>query len=103
MSYFSSYCPHTPLLTFYLSSKYALAIVSKMIDIFGADFGHGYDIGCHLKTTINKSSLGLKAYATNHTCLVGAFHGHAHNHLCQLSFLSTYVEGLRLEDLEGCE
>jgi len=103
VSYLSSYRPHTSLLTFYLSSKYALAIVSKMIDIFGADLGHGYDIGCRLKTTINKSSLGPKACAANHTCLVGAFHGHAHNRLCQLSFLATYVEGLGLEDLEGCE
>jgi hypothetical protein len=35
--------------------------------------------------------------------LVGAFHSHAHNQLCQLSNLTTYVEGLGLEDLEGCE
>jgi hypothetical protein len=34
---------------------------------------------------------------------VGAFHGHAHNRLCQLSHLATYVNGLGLEDLEGCE
>ena len=74
-----------------------------MIDIFGADLGHGYDIGCRFKTTLNKSSLGPKARAANHTCLVGAFHGHAHNRLCQLCFLATYVEGLGLEDLEGCE
>ena len=74
-----------------------------MIDIFGADLGHGYDIGCRFKTTWNKSSLGPKARAANHTCPVGAFHGHAHNRLCQLCFLATYVEGLGLEDLEGCE
>ena len=74
-----------------------------MIDVFGADLGEGYDIGCRFKTTINQSSLGPKARAANHTCLVGAFHGHAHNRLCQLTYLATYVEGLRLEDLEGCE
>jgi hypothetical protein len=74
-----------------------------MIDVFGADLGEGYDIGCRFKTTINQSSLGLKARAANHTCLVGAFHGHAHNRLCQLTYLATYVEGLGLEDLEGCE
>jgi hypothetical protein len=89
--------------SFYSSSKYALAVVSKMIDVFGADLGKGYDIGCRMKTTINNSSLGPKACAANHTCLVGAFHGHAHNRLCQLTFLATYVEGLGLEDLEGCE
>jgi hypothetical protein len=74
-----------------------------MIDIFGADLGLGYDIGCLFKTTITKSSLGPKALTANHTCLVGAFHGHAHNRLCQLSYLATYTEGLGLEDLEGCE
>ena len=88
---------------FYHSSKYALSIVSKMIEIFGADLAQGYDIGCRLKTTLNKSSLRPKACTANHTCLVGAFHGHAHNQLCQLAFLVTYVEGLGLEDLEGCE
>ena len=39
----------------------------------------------------------------NYTSLVGAFHGHAHNRLCQLSHLATYTKGLGLEDLEGCE
>lgn len=91
------------LLTFYPRSKYALSIVFKMIDVFGADLGQGYDIGCRFKTTLNNSSLGPKARAANHTCLVGAFHGHAHNRRCQLAFLATYVEGLGLEDLEGCE
>ena len=60
--------------------------MSKMIDVFWADLGQGYDIGCCFKTTINKSSLAPKVYPVNHTCLVGAFHGHAHNCLCQLSF-----------------
>ncbi|KAF9033499.1 hypothetical protein BDZ89DRAFT_911762, partial [Hymenopellis radicata] len=35
--------------------------------------------------------------------LVGLFHGHAHNRLCQLRFLPRYVEGAGLEDFEGCE
>lgn len=74
-----------------------------MIEIFGADLGQGYNIGCRFKTTLNNSSLGPKARLANHTCLVGAFHGHAHNLRCQLSLLATYVEGLGLEDLEGCE
>ena len=38
-----------------------------------------------------------------HTSLVGAFHGHAHSHLCQLSHLTTYVQGLGLKDLETCK
>jgi len=39
----------------------------------------------------------------NYTPLVGIFHGHAHNRLCQLQYLATYVKGMGLEDLEGCE
>src|ERR1700761_2061597 len=35
--------------------------------------------------------------------LVGAFHGHAHNRLCQTRHLMTYVDGVGTEDLEGCE
>ncbi|KAI6100666.1 hypothetical protein EV401DRAFT_2080921 [Pisolithus croceorrhizus] len=35
--------------------------------------------------------------------LVNTFHGHAHNRLCQLDNLTTYVKGLGLKDLEGCE
>ena len=82
--------------------KYPLAIVNKLIDIFGPDLALGYDIGCHFKTILN-NALGEKTQLNRHTCLVGTFHGHTHNQLCQLSFLTTYVEGLGLEDLEGCE
>ena len=82
--------------------KYPLAIINKLIDIFGPNLALGYDIGCRFKTTLN-NALGEKAHSNRHTCLVGAFHGHAHNRLCQLSFLMTYVEGLGLENLEGCE
>ena len=74
-----------------------------MLKIFGRDLGMGYDIGCCVKTTIMKSPLGERASEKNHQCLVGAFHGHAHNSLCQSKFLATYVKGLGLEDLEGCE
>ncbi|KAG1727459.1 uncharacterized protein EDB91DRAFT_1239526 [Suillus paluster] len=62
-------------------SKYPLAVVSKLLDVFGKDLGGGYDIGC--------SILGQLAHELNHTSL--------------LDHLTTYVEGLRLEDLEGCE
>ena len=73
------------------------------MDVFGIDLAAGYDIGCRFGTTIDHSPLGKKARENNHRCLVGAFHGHAHNRLCQSRFLATYVEGLGLEDLEGCE
>ncbi|KAI5985372.1 hypothetical protein EDD15DRAFT_2390180 [Pisolithus albus] len=84
-------------------SKYALAVTSKLLDAFGSDLGGGYDIGCRFKTTLASSVLGERARSLNYTSLVNAFHGHAHNRLCQLDNLTTYVEGLRLEDLEGCE
>ena len=74
-----------------------------MLDVFGKDLALGYDIGCRFKLTLKKSPLGTKAGEKNHTSLVGAFHGHAHNCLCQLLFLATYIDGLGLEDLEGCE
>ncbi|KAJ6451554.1 hypothetical protein C8R45DRAFT_1057106 [Mycena sanguinolenta] len=84
-------------------SKYPLAIVNTLLDAFGLKIGGGYDIGCHFETTINNSNLGDKARKNQFQSLVGSFHGHAHNHLCQLSFLATYVLGMGLEDLEGCE
>ncbi|KAG1848953.1 hypothetical protein DFJ58DRAFT_717000 [Suillus subalutaceus] len=84
-------------------AKYPLAVVSKLLDAFGTDLGGGYDIGCRFKTTLSRSVLGQRARELNHTSLVGAFHGHAHQRLCQLDHLATYVDGLGLEDLEGCE
>jgi hypothetical protein len=84
-------------------AKYPLACVEKLLDAFGEGLGGGFDIGCKFETTLNKSPLGPRARELRHTCLVGAFHGHAHNRLCQLWHLATYVKGLGLEDLEGCE
>lgn len=49
------------------------------------------------------SPLGPRARELQYKALVGGFHGHAHNRRCQLDFLTKYVEGLGLEDLEGCE
>jgi len=74
-----------------------------MLDIFGSDLGGGFDIGCRFETTLDNSPLGPHTRALNHTTLVGSFHGHAHRHLCQLRHLATYIKGLGLEDLEGCE
>ncbi|KAF7358843.1 hypothetical protein MSAN_01224200 [Mycena sanguinolenta] len=84
-------------------AKYPLAVVNILLEAFGLNIGGGYDIGCHFGATIQNSELGDKARNNNFRSLVGSFHGHAHNRLCQLSFLATYVEGMGLEDLEGCE
>ncbi|KAI6002559.1 hypothetical protein EDC04DRAFT_2871863 [Pisolithus marmoratus] len=75
-------------------AKYPLAVVSKLMAAFSDGLGGG---------TLSTSTLGPQARALNHTCLVGAFHGHAHHQLCQLSHLTLYMEGLGLEDLETCE
>ncbi|KAJ7664162.1 hypothetical protein B0H17DRAFT_1162819 [Mycena rosella] len=77
-------------------AKYGLAIADSLLDAFGPDFGFGYNIGCGLKETIKNSPLGSKAKRLNFKMLVGSFHGHAHNRMCQLRYLATY-------DLEGCE
>ncbi|KAJ7795486.1 hypothetical protein B0H14DRAFT_2620904 [Mycena olivaceomarginata] len=84
-------------------AKYPLAVVQELLDVFGMKLGAGYDIGCHFDATVRYSQLGEQARTNKLKCLVGSFHGHAHNRLCQLSFLATYVEGMGLEDLEGCE
>jgi len=87
----------------YYSAKYPLAIVEVLLQAFGEGIGGGYDIGCKFKKTLASSPLGRPAAAMNYKPLVGSFHGHAHNRLCQLQYLATYVKGLGLEDLEGCE
>ncbi|KAJ7742756.1 hypothetical protein B0H14DRAFT_2407117 [Mycena olivaceomarginata] len=84
-------------------AKYPLAVVEELLDTFGMNLGVGYDVGCHFGATVANSSLGDEAREKNLKCLVGSFHGHAHNRLCQLRFLATYVEGMGLKDLEGCE
>ncbi|KAF8146060.1 hypothetical protein K438DRAFT_1910759 [Mycena galopus ATCC 62051] len=84
-------------------AKYPLAIENVMMDAFGKDIGLGYDIGCGHAKTLKNSPLGPKAKEHNFRLLVRAFHGHVHNRRCQLKYLATYVEGMGIEDLEGCE
>jgi len=85
------------------SAKYGLAVLALLLAAFGLRLGVGYDIGCKFGTTVNNSTLGELARELGYKSLVGSFHGHAHNRLCQLSFLANYVKGMGLEDLEGCE
>ncbi|KAG6838498.1 hypothetical protein C0991_012138 [Blastosporella zonata] len=84
-------------------SKYPIAVVAALLNAFGEDLGIGYNIGCKFKTTLDRSKLGECARKLRVKVLVGSFHGHAHNRICQLSHLATYVTGIGLEDLEGCE
>ncbi|KAF7288901.1 hypothetical protein MIND_01406100 [Mycena indigotica] len=85
-----------------------VALSNAVVDAFlectdDDDAGGGYDVACNLKKTIATSNLGKLAEERQFHCLVGAFHGHAHNRLCQLEYLTTYIEGLGLEDLETLE
>lgn len=72
------------------SAKYPLAIVETLLDVFGAGIGGGYDISCKFQMTLARSDIGPHAQALDYNALVGSFHGHAHNQLCQLCFLATY-------------
>ncbi|KZP04358.1 hypothetical protein FIBSPDRAFT_1054731 [Athelia psychrophila] len=106
---FTAFCRHGFCLTItnmYCmgeQSKYGLATSERMMLALGPNQGAGLDIGCSHRITLAISPLGPLAKELNHTILVDAFHGHAHNRLCQLSNLTTYVEGLGLEALSVCE
>ncbi|KDQ59627.1 hypothetical protein JAAARDRAFT_126899 [Jaapia argillacea MUCL 33604] len=73
------------------------------MEVHGEDICIGYDIGCALERTIEKSSLGPKAKELRLCLAVGAFHGHAHNCGCQLNWHPLYIKGIGRSDLEGCE
>jgi hypothetical protein len=71
-----------------------------LLDVFGLKIGGGYDIGCHFGTTLSNSELADKARKNQFRSLVGSFHGHAHNRLCQLSFLAMW-KGWAWRTLKG--
>ncbi|KAJ7150768.1 hypothetical protein C8R46DRAFT_1166724 [Mycena filopes] len=84
-------------------AKYGFAITAHLLRVLG-ELGLGYDIGCKFAQMVRMHpALSGLAADNNFRSLVGAFHGHAHNRRCQLRNLSTYVPGMGLEDLEGCE
>ncbi|KAG2044044.1 hypothetical protein BDR03DRAFT_930786 [Suillus americanus] len=84
-------------------AKYALATTNKLIDVYGPNGVTGYDIGCSFSKTVAASSIANKVKRLNHCFVVNSFHGHAHNHRCQLQYHMLYQEGLGIEDLETCE
>ena len=84
-------------------AKYPLSITNALLQAFGSRIGISYDIGCKFGSTVLRSTLGPLAKELKLHMLVGAFHGHVHQWLCQLSYLTTYTQGLGLEDLEGCK
>ena len=85
------------------SAKYGLETLSEILDVFGSDPAVGYDISCVHKITIAASSISEKAQDLRLQVAVDAFHGHAHNRLCQLSNHPLFLKGFGLEDLATCE
>ena len=95
-----------PATSFFLrSAKYGLATINYLLDVFGIDQAVGYDIGCVHKVTVTASSISEKAQDLRLQVAVDAFHGHAHNRLCQLSnpHHPLFLKGFGLEDLSTCE
>ncbi|KAF8577218.1 hypothetical protein K439DRAFT_1365228, partial [Ramaria rubella] len=83
--------------------KYPIATISRLLDILSHKLSLGYDITCSFKGTLMRSSLGQKARELGLRMVVPAFHRHAHNQPCQLSFHILMASGFGLEDLEMCE
>ena len=69
----------------------------------GSDQAIESDIGCSLSATLAASSIAQMARAVNMQLVVNAFHGHAHNRMCQLQHHPLYLPGTGLEVFETCE
>ena len=69
----------------------------------GNDQAIGSDIGCSLSATLAASSIAQTARVANMQLVMNAFHGHAHNHMCQLQYHPLYLPGTGLKDFETCE
>ncbi|KAG8956492.1 hypothetical protein FRC03_010785 [Tulasnella sp. 419] len=85
-------------------AKYPLATVAKLLELYGNGLGIGYDIGCSMSGTVDRSPLlGESFRQSGSQFAVPAFHGWGHNRLCQLQHHIRMVDGFGLEDLETCE
>ena len=83
--------------------KYPLAIVHKLMEVYGSDVLVAYDIACAFSKTLARSSLGPRSRQLRMAGVVPAFHGHGHNRGCQVNWHPLYMEGVGKEDFEGCE
>jgi hypothetical protein len=85
-------------------SKYPLAILHYLLELFGDDQALVYDIGCAFKVTAKKNPILRPLLdAKKVHFFVPAWHGWSHNRKCQLQHHPLHVEGLGLEDCETCE
>ncbi|KAG1780643.1 hypothetical protein EV702DRAFT_1177860 [Suillus placidus] len=86
-----------------LLTKYPLAIIDKLLTVYGKNSGCAYDIGCAFSKTLTNSSLGMRVHELDLHLMVGAFHRHAHNCKCQLDWHPMYIPRTRHTKGEGCE
>ncbi|KAI6010378.1 hypothetical protein BKA83DRAFT_4467510 [Pisolithus microcarpus] len=75
-------------------AKYALAVVEQVLDVCSPNQAIGHDIGCLSWKTILSSLLGQCTKDLNLQVVINAFHGFAHNHVCQLRNHPLYLTGL---------
>ncbi|KAF7353123.1 hypothetical protein MSAN_01499700 [Mycena sanguinolenta] len=84
-------------------TKYGFAVVEHLIKVLG-EIASGYDVGCKFGKQVKAHPVLSKLAANNnYVSLVGVFHGLGHGRMCQTKNLTTYVEGVGTETLEGCE
>ncbi|KAI6032450.1 hypothetical protein EDC04DRAFT_2572013, partial [Pisolithus marmoratus] len=87
-----------------IRAKYPLAMINSLVAAYGLNSTCAYDIGCAFAKTASSSSISVKIDVKGVLCfMVSAFHGHAHNHLCQLGWHPMYIEGTGNMEGEGCE
>ncbi|KAG1883668.1 hypothetical protein F4604DRAFT_1878921 [Suillus subluteus] len=83
--------------------KYPITSLKKLMDVFGKNILYGYDIKCAQEKILLCSSLVNQVKELNLQGVVPAFHGHAHNCLCQVQHHSKYKVGAGKEDFKMCE
>lgn len=86
-----------------IRAKYPLAIIDKLLTVYGTNGECAYDIGCAFTKTLGNSTIGPRAQDLGFRLMVGAFHGHAHNRMCQLDWHPMYITGTGHSEGEGCE
>ncbi|KAG1852587.1 hypothetical protein C8R48DRAFT_749778 [Suillus tomentosus] len=96
---FVAVCRHGFILCGELA-KYPLAIISKVLEVLGECTLGAYDIGCGFTSTIENSSLGENFWKMESCMCVDAFHGYAHNYVCQTKNHPLGITGAGLEDFE---
>ncbi|KAG1848567.1 hypothetical protein F4604DRAFT_1593879, partial [Suillus subluteus] len=87
----------------YIRAKYPLAIIDKLLTVYDKNGACAYDIGCAFTKTLGTSALGPQVRELGFHLMAGAFHGHAHNHMCQLDWHLMYITGTGHSEGEGCK